>query len=143
VLEQDPKGSRALIRGDGWNISTIGREYEWENLIIHQVDRVSCLSVDLVRIKQILIPMSIQIIPFPSPFLTTLSEPLISATPFGLTIARSLINVFDAERVFNSAMGITAFLPTDENVVDVTKALASNRNSAAQQNLLFNHVRAL
>jgi hypothetical protein len=84
-----------------------------------------------------------QIIPFPSPFLTTLSEPLISTTPSGLTIARSLINLFDSEQVFNGAMGITAFLPTDENVVDITKALANNRNSAAQQNLLFNHVSGL
>jgi len=84
-----------------------------------------------------------QIIPFPSPFLTTLSEPLVSTTPSGLTIARSLINLFEAEQIFNGAMGITAFLPTDENVVDITKALANNRNSAAQQNLLFNHVSVL
>jgi hypothetical protein len=40
VLEQDPEGSGALIRGDGWNISTVGREIEWENLVIHQVNRV-------------------------------------------------------------------------------------------------------
>lgn len=44
VLEQDigeSAGKRALIRGDGWNVSTVDQGVEWENLLIQKVDRVS------------------------------------------------------------------------------------------------------
>jgi hypothetical protein len=83
--------------------------------------------------------LSSQIIPFPSPFLTTLSEPLISSTPVGLTVSRSLINLLDVQTVFNNASGITAFLPVDEDVAGVLGALVG-KDRGLQGNMLFNHV---
>ncbi|KAG7562951.1 hypothetical protein FFLO_01641 [Filobasidium floriforme] len=119
VLEKDVgDAGNALIRGDTWNVTTVDRGVDWENLLIQKVDRI---------------------IPFPSPFLTTLSEPLISTTPVGLTVSRSLINLLDAQNVFNDASGITAFLPVDEDVAGILGALVG-KDRGLQGNMLFNHI---
>jgi hypothetical protein len=81
----------------------------------------------------------IQIIPFPSPFLTTLTEPLIQNSPSGLIIARSLFTQLDLGQTINNSTGITAFLPIDESFDDVAAALASNRKDM-QRNQVLNHV---
>ena len=71
--------------------------------------------------------------------MTTLSEPVISSSPVGLTIARALINVLDVEKTFNNATGITAFLTFDEDVAGVLGAV-SGKDRKLQENMLFNHV---
>lgn len=42
VLEKDVgTAENALVRGDTWNVTTVERGVDWENLLIQKVDRVS------------------------------------------------------------------------------------------------------
>jgi hypothetical protein len=51
VLEKDVgDAGNALIRGDTWNVTTVDRGVDWENLLIQKVDRVSPVRCRLLYI---------------------------------------------------------------------------------------------
>jgi hypothetical protein len=51
VLEKDVgDAGNALVRGDTWNVTTVDRGVDWENLLIQKVDRVSPIRCRLLSI---------------------------------------------------------------------------------------------